>query len=134
LLASLSLIAMLALALMPTLSHALAWASQGAQGHAAWTEICTAAGVQRVVLAEGLTPVAPADARRGDDPTLPPTMGAMEDCPMCVLGGHAPPLLGGFIVHALALQRDGPPVLFLLAPRPLFAWAPAQARAPPLNA
>jgi hypothetical protein len=116
-----ALLAIFGLALAPTISHALAAAS----GQSAYTEICTPQGTRLVALddAGGLQqPVGPAS----------PSLGHMDHCPLCGLAGHAPAL-----APAVSIWLPDPglrhtlPRLFLQAPRPLFAWAPAQARAPP---
>ncbi|MBL8305533.1 MAG: DUF2946 family protein [Rubrivivax sp.] len=104
------------LALAPSVSRALAFAA----GEGRWGEICTAQGARLVSLEE-----------RGD--TAPLASASMDHCPFCMFGAGdgAAPLPG----HAAALTprvaTDAPPRLFLLSPRPLFAWRSAQPRAPP---
>lgn len=60
-------------------------------------------------------------------------MAAADHCPACLQPAHGPvpqpALLASFDLPAL---RHVTPRLFLWAPRPLFAWAAAQPRAPPL--
>lgn len=119
-----ALLAIFGLSLAPTISHALAAAS----GQSAYTEICTPQGTRLVALDEGA-------ALKPPTTPLTPSLGHLDHCPLCGLAGHAPALAPTLLVwlpdgglsHAV-------PHLFLQAPRPLFAWAPSQARAPPLNA
>jgi hypothetical protein len=111
-----ALTAMLALALLPTLSHTLSF-SRGAPS--ALSEVCTPQGA-RVVANDSLP-----------DPS-PAAFGHLEHCPFCSLHAGAwgmPPATPGHI-EPLALAHAVPP-LFLAAPRPLFAWSAAQPRAPP---
>jgi hypothetical protein len=115
---------MLLAALVPTLSHLLLPRDAGI-----WTEICTLSGAKflRLDLGSSSSPDEGGSSTDGASP--------MERCPVCALhqGSTAlppAPLLSWLpdsrLAHAL-------PQLFLSAPRPLFAWAPAQARAPPLQ-
>ena len=61
-------------------------------------------------------------------------MAHMEHCPLCA---QFSPVLGPPPSQAAAVQvPDGAhylPVLYTQAPHTLYAWAPAQARAPPLS-
>ena len=105
---------MLALALLPTLSHALAGSSS------AYAEVCTPQGMKVVALADGEQQPATASLH-------------LEHCPYCLAGlalaGLPPTPL------ALPLPPAEPvlqPPLFLRAPRTLFAWAAAQPRGPPI--
>ncbi|MDZ7813785.1 MAG: DUF2946 family protein [Ideonella sp.] len=114
-----ALLAVFGLALAPTISHAVAHAN----GATPWTEICTPQGIKLVSLTgEEL----PADA------TLSPH--SLEHCALCGLAASpaAPPAASaGPALHQGLSQAV--PELFLQAPRPLFAWASAQPRAPPLR-
>jgi len=111
-------------ALLPLLSHGLL-----AQDSAAWAEVCSDTGAKFVRL-----DVARDVAAEASEEGAPSGQAAME-CPWCQLA-HAP----GFPVSAPrswvadARLRHDRPRLFYLAPRTLFAWAPAQARAPPFTA
>lgn len=114
---------MLLAALVPTLSHLLLPRDDGV-----WAEICTLSGAKFVRLDLGSNST-------DEGKTSPDGASPMERCPVCPLhqGSTAlppAPLLSWLpdsrLAHAL-------PQLFLSAPRPLFAWAPAQARAPPLQ-
>jgi hypothetical protein len=112
-----ALTAMLALALMPTLSHALSFA-RGVPS--ALSEVCTPQG------AKLLAPSDPAS-----EPA--PALSNLDHCPFCALQG-APALPPAPVpsIGPLGLSHAVPP-LFLAAPRPLFAWASAQPRAPPTH-
>ena len=115
----LALVAMLALALLPTVSHALAFA----RGGAAWAEVCTPQGMRLVAV----------DAAQAADNGAPAqAAGHLEHCPLCALGADAPPLPPA-PPAALRLPVAGaePPPLFLQAARTLHAWRSAQPRAPP---
>ena len=116
--ASLALLAMLLAALAPTLTHALAAANDQ---HLRWTAVCTADGAR-------LVPV-PTDA---DGVPQAPKPHQAGHCPFC--SPHAPdaaPPPAPVSVVPVAFESDPVPVLLLLAPRPHFAWAAAQPRAPP---
>jgi hypothetical protein len=116
--AGLALLAMLLAALAPTLTHALAAANDQ---HVRWTAVCTADGAR-------LVPV-PTDA---DGVPRSPKPHQAEHCPYCAPqapDAASPP--APVCVVPVVFAADPVPVLFLLAPRPLFAWATAQPRAPP---
>ncbi len=120
--------------LAPGISHALA----AAKGQSSlWMEICTAAGAKLVNLADlskdasdSVSPVAPAN----DSAPVAPESGSMhfEHCPFCFT--HAASFaLPPAAVMALPLldTHYAFPSLYYHAPRPLFAWSVALARAPP---
>ncbi len=111
---------MLALALLPSLSHALAHARGG---DSAWAEVCTPRGMRLVAL----------DADGATDPAAPvQAAGHLEHCPLCALGADTaalPPAPAADL--ALPAGASLLPPLFLLAPRTLFAWRSAQPRGPP---
>ncbi len=108
------------MALLPTLSHAMARAA-GTAG-SGYAEVCTPQGMKLVALNDGET--AP------DSAAL-----QLEHCPWCTaaVGDLAPPP---------ALQGASPqpagqlllPPLFLRGPRTLHAWLLASPRAPPVLA
>ena len=116
----LALVAMLAFALVPTLSRALAFA--GGAG-SAWAEVCTPQGMKLVS-----TVAAGADA----DGTLAQAL-PLDHCSFCSLAGAglAPPPAAPQVI-SLPLRGAEPPPLFLHAPRTLHAWRAAQPRAPPV--
>jgi hypothetical protein len=114
----LALAAMLALALLPSVSHALRFAQGDPLSLA---EICTPQGM-RTVLVDGAA-----------DDNMPATAAAGADCPYCSLCGHLaalPPASPSMLPPMVA--QAAVPSLFLQAPRTLFAWASAQPRAPPV--
>jgi hypothetical protein len=120
-----ALLAIFGLTLAPTISHALAAAS----GNSAYTEICTPQGTRLVALDDGV-----AGAPQPAVPTAP-SPGHLDHCPLCGLAGHAPALAPTVLLWLPdAGLNHAVPRLHLQAPRTPFAWAPAQARAPPLNA
>jgi len=110
-----ALTAMLALALMPALSHALSFA-RGVPS--ALSEVCTPQGAKLV-----------APTEQAPEPAAP--LAHLDHCPFCALQAAVGlPPAPAQSVAALGLTHAVPP-LFLAAPRPLFAWAAAQPRAPP---
>jgi hypothetical protein len=120
-----ALIATLGLALVPTVSRLMIPST----GSGPWSEICSTAGARWLAQATipsdapESVPSAPGDARSAH----------MEHCPLC---SNVTPALGmppsAPAVTSLAEGADHLPALFSQAPRPLYAWAPIQARAPPL--
>ncbi|WP_425256517.1 DUF2946 family protein [Rubrivivax sp. RP6-9] len=116
----LALAALAAMALLPTLSHAMARAAGGAGS--GFTEVCTPQGMKLVALGDGET--AP------DSAAL-----QLEHCPWCTaaLADLAPP--------PVRQRADLPPACTLLlpplnlhGPRTLHAWLLASPRAPPVLA
>lgn len=110
----LTLVALVLATLAPGIARALTFA----QGELApWGQICTTS----------------ADGSHGSGLATEPTLHLLDHCPFCSL--HSDDL---GLPPAPAASADAPalshavPRLFLLSARPLFAWAPAQARAPPL--
>lgn len=109
-----AMVVMLAFALLQTV--ALARVMPGG----AWTEVCTVEGMKMVSLDTGET--APSDPS-----------GHLGHCPLChLVGDGSLALLPAQPAWALAPLGQAAPAAFLHAPRTLFAWAPAQARAPPV--
>ncbi len=122
----LALWAVLAMALLPAVSHALSFA-RGDGG--AWAEVCTPQGPKRVAIdAEGKmvdTVVADADALSATH---------LQHCPLCALQSDAPPLPPAVAAPLfLPLASDSPPAAFLHAPHTLHAWRSAQPRGPPAS-
>jgi hypothetical protein len=113
-----AMLAILGLVIAPTISRAMA-----AGGDPAWAEVCTPQGL-RVVTAGG----SPGDSPR------PQAVGMQLDhCPLCGVGADSP-LPQGRRVHDLEHgPRDAVPVPCPRAPRPPFACAAGQPRAPPLS-
>ena len=104
------------MALLPTLSHALA----AARGEAGWAEICTPQGTRVVADAGG--GVAPASGIGGP----------LDHCPYCVLAAQAALLPPSTPVVVLRPRHaESVPRLLLRASRTPFEWAAAQPRGPP---
>ncbi len=106
-------------ALAPAVSQAM---SAFGEGGARWLEVCTTAGMIWIAVDED-----------GGEPSQGDSGLMSGHCPYCCT--HA----GSFALPpsvAPVFAVDGPqllqPVLFHTAPRPLFAWAVAHPRAPPL--
>lgn len=116
-------LAIFGLALVPTLSHAFAHA----QGQSVYTEICTPQGMKRIALGDdGSGPLDAAPAAAASH---------LDHCPLCGLGSSPPLAPSSAAIRLAPLALSQPvPALFLHAPRPLFAWAAAQPRAPPAQA
>src|SRR5262249_16961811 len=119
-----ALVAMWALALAPTLSHALSFA-RGQQ--ATLAEICTPQGT-RFVDADGQSVPASGPGNRG-------VMAAhLDPCPFCAVHAGAVGLPNA--LDAAPLRADlsqAQPALYLHAPHTLHAWRTAQSRAPPAS-
>jgi Protein of unknown function (DUF2946) len=107
-------------ALMPAVS---AWVMSARLGNN-WVEVCTQQGAKWV-----MSGVAKADA------SSPDTQGKADHkahCPFCVLQDHSPVVPPtATVAMPSSVQAHAQPLLFLHAPRPLFAWSPSLARAPP---
>lgn len=109
--------AMLAFALVPTLSRAMAFAS----GNASFAEVCTPQGLKLVT----------SDDTAGPD-SGGPAAHSLDHCAFCGLATDgAAPLPAAPAAVVLPVAGAEPPALFLRAPRTLHAWATAQPRAPP---
>jgi hypothetical protein len=123
-----ALVAVLALAVLPTLSHALSHAAS--QGPGGWAEVCTQNGPKRIAV----------DASGKLMDTLVETDGNaahvgathLQHCPLCVLVLDAPMLPPSApAAIPLVLASVAPPPAFLHAPRTPHAWRSAQPRGPP---
>nr|WP_242481095.1 DUF2946 domain-containing protein [Rubrivivax gelatinosus] len=110
--------ALLLAALAPSISHAV----QSSRG-IGWVEICSAQGSRWI------------QATADQEPETPARLQALEHCPYCSL---LAPALGLPPDDAPALISAGHGVLpapaLLRAPRTLFVWRSALARAPPARA
>jgi hypothetical protein len=108
-------------ALLPTLSHAFVSAAPGTLA-----EICSATGARFLSAPTGDT---------SSQPGKSTTDASVMSCPCCALHQGAlslpPAMLTWVPSAALKFER---PLLFFLAPSPLFAWTCAHARAPPMMA
>lgn len=117
---------MLALALLPTVSRAMAAAQHD---DTAWTELCTAQGMVRVAL----------DGGSGDPaagPALPETAtGHLDHCPFCTLSTQLAGLTSAQARAPALVATAGPlPPPFWPVARSHRAWCNAQPRAPPSHA
>ena len=113
-----ALLAILGGALAPAVSHALY-----SQGGKSFLEICTTQGTRLIAVDAHVDPV------KGSQHDV-----VMEHCPFCVPHAGSLGLLPK-TEQVFNLPADGSrfyPPLFFSAPRPLFAWASAQPRAPPV--
>ena len=113
-----ALFAMLAFALVPTLSRAMSHA----QGNSAWAEVCTPQGLKLVALGNGEQAPVQANGHH------------LDHCAFCGLAGDgaAPwPSLPPTLPTVLAGTEV--PRLFLQAAHTPFAWRSAPARAPPIR-
>lgn len=127
-----AVLAILVLALAPTVSRALA-ARQALHDAAgappAWAQICLHGAV--VMATQVADPLGAGPG--GPGPEAPPAQAAasLDHCGLCALGADlAAPPMPVTLAGAGPLAATVPP-LFLRAPRPLFAWSAAQPRAPP---
>ncbi len=112
--------AILMASLAPSISHAVAAAKSVPN---AWMEICTVTGSKMVTV----------DADQ-DAQTSAPVEKTMhfEHCPFCLnhtVSAEMPPA-ADFVMPVISGDHVLPS-LFYQSPRPLFAWAVAQPRAPP---
>lgn len=117
--AALACMAILLAALAPAISHAL---SDAGQPRSLWAEICSSTGLKQVKLESATT-----SSVHGEP------VSAFEHCPFCQCHGGMPALPPAAL-DVPAYSGSFPlPILFYQAPRPLFAWAGAQSRAPPFH-
>jgi hypothetical protein len=115
-------LAVLAMALAPAISQ---WLLVQRNAGLAWVAVCSTTGTRWVAVGEATH----------DQPGDQGGLHAQSHCPACFLTSHdqAPPPAALTVVR-LPAEPDGLPFLFLHAPRPLAAWSPALARAPPAAA
>jgi len=131
-------VAVMAGVLLPSFSRG---GAGGGAREAAWMEVCTALGMQRVpgqtVETGPMDRLGGSAAHRASDsePVAPPGHVALEHCPWCTLGAH------GALPPSPASAAGLPPALtearFVRvsdAPRPERPACSAQPRAPPLPA
>jgi hypothetical protein len=123
-----ALVAILALAVLPTLSHALTHAAS--QGPGGWAEVCTQNGPKRIAVDAGgklMDTLIETDGNAAHGGAA-----HLQHCPLCALSVDAPVLPPAApAVLPLALASDAPPPAFLHAPHTLHAWRNAQPRGPP---
>jgi len=116
-------------ALAPAVSQAMA----SGKDSSFFVVVCSALGTHRVEItsaeAAQYAGVVESNSDQND-------VGFLEACPYCVTHGSSfglPPIMFNAVVGVLPSIVDVP-LLFLVAPRPLFAWTPSHPRAPPLLA
>lgn len=114
-------LAILLVALAPSISHALAATSEAQ----AWTEICTATGIKLVKVT---------DEQAGKSFFTQKHDEHYEDCPFCRIDNHAFTLPPGPATVRVAEPWVRPPPAFLYQAPPLrlSAWPARRTRAPPL--
>jgi hypothetical protein len=117
-----ALLAVLAMALVPTLARALAHGQGvGTQG----VEVCTAQGMKLVAVAD--------HGAADPDDAGPSLLPQFEHCPFCTLGHGAPALpTWGHEVPPPVGASDRPSWIEL-PPQALDGWRSAQPRGPPLQ-
>lgn len=109
---------MLALALLPTVSRAMAFA----EGFGQWAEVCTSDGMKRVLATDAVDTPLPAASH-------------LDHCAFCALSSDgAAPLASRPMPSWLPVSSAQTPSLFLQAAHTLFAWRSAQPRGPPVLA
>jgi hypothetical protein len=113
--------AILLASLAPSISHALS-AAKDPTG--LFAEICSANGAKPIQTGDTLNSKTSSPAQK---------ILHLEHCPFCSSHAHAMGLPPNTEFQLPLLSGHGPhPVLFYQSPRPLFIWAPAQSRAPPV--
>ena len=111
--------AILLSALAPSISHAVAVAKGE---NSLWVEVCSVAGSKLVKIDEAGDPASPAKKPM-----------SMEHCPFCFTHAGMTGILSGIaVVLPVVAGKPVLPPLYYQSPRPLFSWAPAQSRAPPV--
>jgi len=114
--------AILMAALAPTISHAIAAATDAPNN---WAEICSVNGSKLIEIR----------TVSGNDHQTPQPVNHtthFEHCPFCMMHALSLGMPPATEFKLPVLQGTAfIPTLFLQAPRPLFAWATAQPRAPP---
>ncbi len=120
-LAWIAILALWAMALLPTLTHAM---THLRGDHTTWVEVCTPQGMRLVSLATGQE--APAE------PAPLQAAAHLEHCSLCTLSQPLPALPSADAPGiALPPAAHALPWLFLHAPHTLHAWRSAQPRGPP---
>lgn len=103
---------MLSLAVVPTLSHAIALSA----GAALPSDVCSVQDALALA----------------SDTTAPTASHHLDHCPLCGVAAHGAPPPAPLVFTLVAAPATSAPALFWVAPRPLHAWASAPSRAPPL--
>lgn len=126
-LASLALAVVTFAALAPALANALGLNNMGPM---AWIELCSGQGMKRIAVDAAGDPIPAVD---GADKNQQNATQMGEHCPFCHIE-HAAAALPSALPLGVpqTLTHQAFPGLFYAAKRPLHAWAPARARAPPI--
>jgi hypothetical protein len=116
---------MLALAMLPSVSHALSFARGGG---GSWAEVCTPQGMRLVAVEQAVDGSTPAT-----DSAPLQAAGFMEHCALCALAADQPALPTPAAAAAVPLNPGSHalPPAFLHGPRTLHVWRSAQPRGPP---
>lgn len=116
------------MALLPTLSHALAYTR--ASGAGGWAEVCTQQGPKRIAVDAAGQLVDTVVGTAADGAAM--EAAHLQHCPLCALTNDAPPLFTALpLALLMTAARHALPAAFLHAPRTLHAWRSAQPRGPP---
>ena len=124
--ASLALAVVAFAALAPAVANAFGINNMGPM---AWIELCSGQGTMRIAVDSAGDPIASVN---GADDSRQNAAHMTEHCPFCHIE-HTPAALPPAIAPAVpqSLAHQAFPALFYAANRPMHAWAPALARAPP---
>jgi hypothetical protein len=119
-------LAILLASLAPSISYALAASTSSTISE---FEICSVAGLKSIKVTGKAS-----DSRAPAKPSAPAgTATHSEHCPFCFTHAGSFGLLPTAAFSIPVASRSVlPPALFYQAPRPLFIWAAAQSRAPPI--
>ena len=125
----LAIVAMLVAALAPAVSRAAA-----DESGRFLIDVCSAGGTHQVLISSAESGLYLDAILLGGDDSDDSSAQSLSACPYCcshALGvGLPPPATKALLLNGGVSERL--PRLFLVAPRPLFAWSPASPRAPPL--
>jgi Protein of unknown function (DUF2946) len=127
--ASLALAVVAFAALVPALANAFGVNNMGPM---AWIELCSAQGTKRIAVDSAGDPIVSGAPVDGADKSRQAAAHMGEHCPFCHIEhtpAALPPALPPTVPQTQAHQAF--PALFYAAKRPMHAWAPALARAPP---
>lgn len=111
--------AILLAALAPSLTHSVATAKGDG-----WIEVCSSTGSKLIQVGSQHLPEQSDPAEKGSK---------LDHCAYCFTpsGPAAPPPSAESVLPAISGKQPQPP-LFYQSPRPLFVWAAAHSRAPPV--
>lgn len=126
---SIALAAVTFAALVPALANAFGLNNMGP---VAWIELCSGQGTRRIAVDNAGDPVVSTASVDGSESSRQSAAHMTEHCPFCHIE-HTPAALPPAIAPAVPQTQahQAFPALFYAAKRPLHAWAPALARAPP---